>query len=68
MSPKESSEQTGINIRNEAQFLTKLQEIEVLATSTNKRTKTILVLLILTWLLIIVTPTVRPLLFSFAIA
>lgn len=68
MSPKESSEQTGINIRNEAQFLTKLQEIEVLATSTNKRTKTILVLLILTWLLIIVAPIVRPLLFSFAIA
>lgn len=68
MSPKESSEQTGINIHNEAQFLTKLQEIEVLATSTNKRTKTILVLLILTWLLIIVAPIVRPLLFSFAIA
>lgn len=67
MSPKESSEQTGINIRNEAQFLTKLQEIEVLATSTNKRTKTILVLLILTWLLIIVAPIVRPLLFSFVI-
>lgn len=68
MSPKESSEQTGINIRNEEQLLTKLQEIEVLATSTNKRTKTILVLLILTWLLIIVAPIVRPLLFSFAIA
>ena len=68
MSPKESSEQTGINIRNEEQLLTKLQEIEALATSTNKRTKTILVLLILTWLLIIVAPIVRPLLFSFAIA
>lgn len=68
MSPKESSEQTGINIRNEEQLLTKLQEIEALATSTNKRTKTILVLLILTWLLIIVAPIVRPLLFSFVIA
>lgn len=68
MSPKESSEQTGINIRNEEQLLTRLQEIEALATSTNKRTKTILVLLILTWLLIIVAPIVRPLLFSFAIA
>ena len=68
MSPKESSEQTDINIRNEEQLLTKLQEIEALATSTNKRTKTILVLLILTWLLIIVAPIVRPLLFSFVIA
>lgn len=68
MSPKESSEQTGVNIHNEEQLLTRLQEIEALATSTNKRTKTILVLLISTWLLIIVAPIVRPLLFSFAIA
>lgn len=68
MNPKESGEQTGVNIRNEEQLLTRLQEIEALATSTNKRTKTILVLLILTWLLIIVAPIVRPLLFSFAIA